>query len=194
MHEVYWIPASAGMTRGGWNCKILGMSRIYSFPPIAAPDMRVLILGSMPGVASLRMQQYYAHPQNAFWKLMGELVGAGRGLAYHERLDRLRQHGIGLWDVLESCHRPNSSLDSAITNMQANDFARLFAERRKLSHVFFNGAKAEEAYRRYVLKSLPESYEYLRYTRLPSTSPAHAGMPYSEKLDHWRKLLEPLDN
>lgn len=168
------------------------MPRIYSFPPITTPDMRVLILGSMPGEASLRLQQYYAHPQNTFWKIMGELVGAGRELEYHERLDRLRQHGIGLWDVLESCHRPNSSLDSAITNMQANDFARLFAEHQTLTHVFFNGGKAQEAYRRHVLKSLPESYDYLRYTRLPSTSPAHAGMHYQQKLDVWQQILAHL--
>jgi TDG/mug DNA glycosylase family protein len=173
---------------------IHGMSRIYSFPPITTPSMRLLILGSMPGEMSLRMQQYYAHPQNAFWKIMGALIGAGREIEYPERVEKLRAHGIGVWDVLESCHRPNSSLDSAITNMQANDFAKLFAQHPALTHVFFNGGKAEEAYRRFVLRSLPEIYGYLRYTRLPSTSPAHAGMPYIEKLNRWKQLLEPLDN
>ena len=142
------------------------MSRIYSFPPITSPGMRVLVLGSMPGGMSLR--------------------------EYPKRVEKLRAHGIGVWDVLESCQRPNSSLDSAITHMQANDFAKLFAQHPALTHVFFNGGKAEEAYRRFVLKSLPETYGYLRYTRLPSTSPAHAGMPYSEKLSRWNQLLEPL--
>jgi TDG/mug DNA glycosylase family protein len=170
------------------------MSRIYSFPPIVAPDIRVLVLGSMPGAMSLRMQQYYAHPQNAFWKIMGDLIGAGRELAYPDRVERLKAHGVGLWDVLASCRRPDSSLDSAIIDMQANDFARLFSEQPALTQVFFNGAKAEEAYRRFVLRSLPETYGYLRYTRLPSTSPAHAGMPYSEKLNRWKQVLETLDN
>jgi TDG/mug DNA glycosylase family protein len=94
--------------------------------------------------------------------------------------------------VLESCHRPNSSLDSAITDMQANDFAKLFSEHPTLTHVFFNGGKAEEAYRRFVLRSLPEIYGYLRYTRLPSTSPAHAGMNYQRKLEAWRQILDQL--
>ena len=154
--------------------------------------MRVLILGSMPGEKSLQMQQYYAHPQNAFWKLMGDLVGAGRALEYPQRIERLQQMGIGVWDVLASCQRPNSSLDSAITDMQANDFETLFSQHPSLTHVFFNGGKAEEAYRRYVLRSLPENYGYLRYTRLPSTSPAHAGMPYQQKLGVWRQILDQL--
>ena len=170
------------------------MSRIYSFPPITSPGMRVLVLGSMPGKMSLRMQQYYAHPQNAFWKIMGELVGAGRELEYAQRIERLIENGIGVWDVLASCRRPNSSLDAAIIDMQANDFTTLFSQYPSLTHVFFNGGKAEEAYRRFVLRSLPENYGYLRYTRLPSTSPAHAGMSYSEKLNRWKQLLEALDN
>jgi TDG/mug DNA glycosylase family protein len=172
--------------------RIPDMSRIYSFPPILAPDVRVLILGSMPGEKSLQMQQYYAHPQNAFWKIMGDLIGAGHELAYPKRVERLKAHGIGLWDVLASCHRPNSSLDSAITDMQANDFATLFSAHPSLTHVFFNGGKAEEAYRRFVRKSLPENYGYLRYTRLPSTSPAHAGMNYQRKLEVWQQILDLL--
>jgi TDG/mug DNA glycosylase family protein len=166
----------------------------YSFPPVTTPDMRILILGSMPGEKSLQMQQYYAHPQNAFWKIMGDLIGAGRELEYSQRIERLKESGISLWDVLESCHRPNSSLDSAITHMQVHDFATLFSAHPALTHVFFNGGKAEEAYRRFVLGTLPETYGYLRYTRLPSTSPAHAGMPYSEKLNRWKQLIEALDN
>ena len=168
------------------------MSRIYSFPPITSPGMRVLVLGSMPGEKSLQMQQYYAHPQNAFWKIMGELVGAGRELEYPQRIERLKENGIGVWDVLESCHRHNSSLDSAITDMQANDFATLFLRHPSLTHVFFNGGKAEEAYRRFVLRSLPENYDYLRYTRLLSTSPAHAGMSYQQKLGIWQQILDLL--
>lgn len=168
------------------------MSRIYSFPPITSSGMRVLVLGSMPGEKSLQMQQYYAHPQNAFWKIMGDLVGAGREQEYPQRVEILKESGIGVWDVLASCQRLNSSLDSAITDMQVNDFAKLFTQHPALTHVFFNGGKAEEAYRRFVLRSLPETYGYLRYTRLPSTSPAHAGMNYQRKLEVWRQILDQL--
>jgi TDG/mug DNA glycosylase family protein len=168
------------------------MSRIYSFPPITSSGMRVLVLGSMPGEKSLQMQQYYAHPQNAFWKIMGDLFGAGREQKYPQRIEILKESGIGVWDVLASCQRLNSSLDSAITHMQVNDFSTLFSQHPSLTHVFFNGGKAEEAYRRYVLRSLPETYGYLRYTRLPSTSPAHAGMNYQRKLEAWRQILDQL--
>src|SRR5205085_2091570 len=101
--------------------------------------MRVLILGSMPGVMSLRLRQFYAYPQNSFWKIMGELVGAGPELDYSARITRLQASNIGLWDVLKSCER-SGSLDSAIkpASMQPNDFATLFAEHPALTHVFFN--------------------------------------------------------
>ena len=166
------------------------MTRIYSFPPITAPGMRVLILGSIPGAMSLRMEQYYAHRQNAFWKILGELIGAGRELDYADRVARLQSHDIGLWDVLMSCHRPGS-LDSAIDHatIQPNDLAGLYAAHPELTHVFFNGAKAEETYRRYVLPGLAVSHSHLRYERLPSTSPTHAAMSYPEKLSAWRRIL-----
>jgi len=155
--------------------------------------MRVLVLGSMPGEMSLRMQQYYAHRQNAFWKIMGELIGAGPELTYVERVSLLQAHGIGLWDVMQSCQR-SGSLDSAIQNksIEANDLKQLYASQPSLSHVFFNGAKAEEAYRRHVLATLDGNHADLLYQRLPSTSPAHAGMPYAQKLDAWRQILVAL--
>ena len=168
------------------------MTRLYSFPPVTTADTRVLILGSMPGEKSLQMQQYYAHPQNALWKIMGELIGAGRDLDYADRIMRLNAHGIGMWDVLMSCHRPGS-LDSAIVQatMEANDFGAFYLAHPKVSHVFFNGGKAAETYKRYVLPQLGASYAYLRYERLPSTSPAHASLNFQQKLDIWRKILIP---
>ena len=152
--------------------------------------MRVLILGSMPGEMSLRMNQYYAHKQNVFWKMMGELIGAGPDLDYGQRIARLQSSRIGLWDVLMSCQR-NGSLDSAIehASIQPNDFATFYTDHPGLTHVFFNGAKAEETYRRFVLSKLLADQAHLHYKRLPSTSPAHATMSYQEKLKAWRQIL-----
>jgi hypoxanthine-DNA glycosylase len=140
----------------------------------------------MPGKESLKRNQYYAHPQNAFWKIMGELVGAQRGLPYNERLQKLTAAHIALWDVLKTCER-EGSLDSDIQNETANDFVSFFRKHPLFTHVFFNGAKAEQSFNKFVLgkQSLPQ----LEFTRLPSTSPAHAGMCYAEKLKAWNKAM-----
>ncbi len=166
------------------------MTRVYSFPPATTADTRVLILGSMPGKQSLQMQQYYAHAQNTLWKIMGALIGAGRDLDYADRILRLNAHGIGMWDVLMSCHRPGS-LDSAIVQatMEPNDFGAFYLAHAKVTHVFFNGSKAAETYKRYVLPRLGQDYAHLQYERLPSTSPAHAALNFQQKLDAWSKVL-----
>ncbi len=162
------------------------MSVIRSFAPVSNPDARILILGSMPGKESLKQRQYYAHPANAFWKIMGELVGAHPSRPYEERLGALRSSGIALWDVLASCVR-ESSLDSHIRKEKANDFAAFFAGHPHITQVFFNGAKAEQSFRKFVLdrQKLPP----LELHRLPSTSPAHAGMRYADKLRVWHTAL-----
>ncbi|MBU0622253.1 MAG: DNA-deoxyinosine glycosylase [Gammaproteobacteria bacterium] len=160
------------------------MPRLHSFPPVATKDARVLILGSMPGKASLLHQQYYAHPHNAFWKIMGELIGAHPQLPYEQRLHALTAANIALWDVLKSCER-KSSLDAHIRAEEANDFASFFRRYSHITRVFFNGAKAEQSFNRFVMgkQNLPP----LEFARLPSTSPAHAGMCYEEKLKVWGK-------
>jgi TDG/mug DNA glycosylase family protein len=162
------------------------MPRLRSFPPVANTDATLLILGSMPGKESLKQNQYYAHPQNAFWKIMGELVGFDPHLPYEERLHKLTAAHIALWDVLASCER-ESSLDTHIRNEKANDFATFFTQHPRITHVFFNGAKAEQSINRFVLgkQKLPP----LEFVRLPSTSPAHAGMRYAEKLKVWREAM-----
>ncbi len=161
------------------------MPRIRSFPPVSTADAKVLILGSMPGKKSLELRQYYGHPANVFWKIMGELVGAHPHLAYEERLRVLTSSGIALWDVLASCVR-SSSLDSHIEHELPNDFAVFFAGHPGVTHVFFNGAKAEQSFRKFVqpAQKLPP----LTFHRLPSTSPAHAGMCYADKLNSWRAI------
>ena len=162
------------------------MPRLHSFPPVSSTNARVLILGSMPGKKSLQQEQYYAHPSNAFWKIMGELVGAHPQLPYPQRLDILKQSGIALWDVLASCERA-SSLDAHIRNESANDFASFFAQHPRIKQVFFNGSKAEQCFRKFVLgkQVLPA----LEYCRLPSTSPAHAGVRYADKLEAWGAIM-----
>lgn len=162
------------------------MPRLRSFPPVANADATLLILGSMPGKESLKQNQYYAHPQNSFWKIMGELVGADPQLPYEKRLHKLTEARIALWDVLASCER-ESSLDTHIRKEKANDFASFFAKHPHITHVFFNGAKAEQSFNKFALgeQKLPP----LHYQRLPSTSPAHAGMRYEGKLELWREAI-----
>jgi hypoxanthine-DNA glycosylase len=159
-----------------------------SFAPVSTPDARVLVLGSMPGLRSLQARQYYAHPQNRFWPFMGELVGATPALPYAERCRRLTLAGIALWDVLASCERIGS-LDSAIRDdsAQPNDFARFLGRHPGIGTVLFNGAKAEDSFRRFVRPSLARAD--LEYRRLPSTSPANASQRQADKLAAWRDGL-----
>lgn len=162
------------------------MPHIRSFPPVADEQATLLILGSMPGKESLRQNQYYAYTHNAFWKIMGELVGAHRHLPYEERLRALAVAHIALWDVLKSCQR-EGSLDSDIQNETANDFASFFKRHPRITHVFFNGSKAEQSFKRFVLEK--QKLPPLVFQRLPSTSPAHAGMNYADKLQAWRTII-----
>jgi double-stranded uracil-DNA glycosylase len=165
---------------------------VRSFAPVAAHDARVLILGSMPGVASLEAQQYYAHPRNAFWPIMGALLGFAANAPYAERLRALTQSGIALWDVLGSCARPGS-LDASIdeASIEPNDFAGFLARHRRITHVFFNGGKAADSFRRHVQPTLG-AVPQLTMGRLPSTSPAHAALPFAGKLERWRAVSAAL--
>ena len=166
------------------------MAQLQSFAPIADARARVLILGSMPGKASLAAGQYYAHPQNLFWRILGELTGAAPSSPYAARVRALKTCGIALWDVLASCAR-EGSLDSAIeeASICANDFAAFYRAHPRITQVFFNGAKAEACYRRHVLPLLAEGPAALRYQRLPSTSPANASMSRAYKQRVWKQTL-----
>lgn len=158
---------------------------VTSFPPIAAPDARVLILGSMPGAMSLRMGQYYAHPRNSFWRIMGDLAGAGPEKPYEERAQILRSRGLALWDVLKSCVRPGS-LDADISLEEPNDFAAFFASHPRIARVGLNGGKAATAFRKYGAPHLPPGAVVVQ---LPSTSPAHAALDFPRKCSVWRSAL-----
>ncbi len=161
---------------------------VTSFNPLSHPSARVLILGSMPGVASLNAQQYYAHPRNGFWPIMAHIAGFDVTAPYAVRVAALTRAGIAVWDVLQSCVRPGS-LDSAIQTgtRVPNDFAAFFAEHPGIRLVGFNGAEAQQSFARYVQPKL--QMEGVRFVRLPSTSPAHA-MALERKLAAWREALQ----
>jgi hypoxanthine-DNA glycosylase len=162
------------------------MQPSQGFPPVARSDARILILGSLPGQRSIARQQYYAHPQNAFWPIMDELFGI-RG-CYSERLKQLLQCRIALWDVLERSVRPGS-LDARIVldSVRANDFAGFLRAHPDIGLIAFNGKKAEQMFSRLV-DSRMLSHK-VRLTGLPSTSAAYAAMPFSGKLALWRQAL-----
>ncbi len=160
------------------------------FAPSSRPDARLLILGSMPGAASLEAAQYYAHPRNAFWWLAAELWGVPADAAYEARLAALHRAGVALWDVLARCER-EGSLDQAIArgSEEAQPLAAFVARHPQLRLVAFNGAKAEEAWRRHVLPRWPEDQPMPPTVRLPSSSPAHAALDRAAKLRRWREAL-----
>lgn len=160
--------------------------QLTGLAPAARPNAAVLILGSMPGAASLAQQQYYAHPRNAFWPLMAQLAGFSSTLPYQEKVTALNASGIALWDVIASCQR-KGSLDSAIREEQANDFAGFFASQPDIVAIAFNGAKAWQSFKRYVLPQQIVPAD-IRLLTLPSTSPAHAALGFAEKLQQWRQL------
>ncbi|MDD2914777.1 MAG: DNA-deoxyinosine glycosylase [Gallionella sp.] len=167
------------------------MPHVTSFAPVANADAKILILGSMPGAASLRAGQYYAHPRNLFWRFIGELTGADPAAPYEQRIQALKTAGIALWDVLHSCHR-KGSLDSDIddSTLLPNDFELFFRHHPQITHVFFNGSKAEQCYRKFVIPSAATGR--IEYLRLPSTSPANASISGERKLEAWRAIAKCL--
>lgn len=152
--------------------------------------MRVLILGSMPGVASLEAQAYYAHPRNGFWPIMATLLQQEWPEGMKARYQALQQHHIGLWDVLAQCERPGS-LDSAIRSpsIQTNHIPGLVLRHPECQAVALNGNKAADLFKRYVLKVDPAVFNSIQIVSLPSTSPAHARMSLEDKTQVWRDKI-----
>jgi hypoxanthine-DNA glycosylase len=159
-------------------------TRKRGLPPVLARGTRVLILGSFPGEASLAARQYYAHPRNHFWPLLGAILDAPLPeLPYHRRLAALRAHGIGLWDVIVACER-HGSLDGAIRNAERGEIDCVGRVAKRLSLVCFNGktaARAESAWKAAGYATLV----------LPSSSPAYT-RPFAEKLAEWAPIGECL--
>ena len=157
--------------------------RIVAFDPVAPPDARVLILGSMPSAASLAQGFYYGHPRNAFWRILSEVYGAPLPGTIPEKRALLEANGVALWDVLHSCVR-QGSLDSAIRDMEVNDFAALFERCPRIERVLLNGGTAKKVFLKYGLEALGDR----AWAALPSTSPAYT-LSYERKLAQWRQAL-----
>jgi len=168
------------------------MSLAQSFPPIIGTSPKILILGSSPGVISLKKQQYFAHPRNAFWPIMAELFGIDVSQGYDYSVAQCRKLPIVIWDSLKQCER-EGSLDSAIKkeSVKANDFAALFEQYPDIEYVFCNGGASFQWFNRLVLPSLSKP---VLMTLLPSTSPAHAAMSFDEKLNQWERSLQNINS
>ncbi len=156
--------------------------RLKGFAPVLDGRVECLILGSFPSEASLAAGQYYAHPRNQFWRLLGRLLDEPLAdLPYEERLKRVLRHRIGIWDVLDACER-EGSLDSNIRRHRPNDFGRLKSLVPGLRRVVFNGTTAG----RFAREFAAAGFE----TRIaPSTSPAHAARSFEQKLALWCAAL-----
>ena len=164
------------------------MALVHSFEPVIGSNPRVLILGSMPGVVSLQAVQYYANPRNAFWPVMADLFAIEIDCEYQHRIHQIKQLPIILWDTIKACHRCGS-LDSSIQQhqLEANDIPALLKQYGDIQLVACNGATSEKYFNRLVKNQLPDEIEVLR---LPSTSPANAGMSYEQKLSAWRVIKD----
>lgn len=160
-----------------------GPALLRGLPPVVGGAPRLLVLGSFPGEASLAHARYYAHPRNQFWPIVGALLGEPlAAIDYAHRLERMVAGGIALWDVLAGCRRVGS-LDASIRDARANDLDGLLAATPSLRAVAFNGATAARA-------APVASARGLAVYRLPSTSPAHAGLDFAAKLARWRVLVD----
>ncbi len=158
----------------------------HGLPPIAPPCARVLILGSLPGDKSIEMQEYYAHPQNQFWRMLAAVWGETVPVTYDERLAMLLRHRVALWDVVARAER-EGSLDARIQHAVANDLTTFCRAHKALRRVLLNGETAARLYH----KHFPELT--LPTVTLPSTSPARANLTFEQKLVHWRAAFAGLE-
>jgi hypoxanthine-DNA glycosylase len=151
----------------------------------------VLILGSMPGIASLQAGRYYAHPRNAFWPVLESIWGIPAAAGYAQRVHAVKQAGIAIWDVLASCTR-RSSLDSDIdpASIAINNFAGFFRTHAQIRVIAFNGGTAAQLFRRHVLPGLDAPLQDLPMLQLPSTSPANARLTLEDKRRAWSVMAD----
>ena len=154
----------------------------YSFPPISNQNAAVLILGTMPGVQSLALGQYYGNQRNAFWKILFTVFNVPFSADYQTRKSVLLENRVALWDVLQACVR-EGSLDSAIEQEVPNDFNSFLKAHPNIKYVYFNGQKAASYFKQYA--KVGNDYHLVT---LPSTSPAHAGKSFEMKLNEWKVI------
>ena len=162
---------------------------VTGLPPVVGGQPVALFLGNAPSVLSLARQQYYGNPRNAFWPIMAAVFGFDVTVPYLQRVAALQQNGVAVWDVLAACERPGSlDVDIVSDSIRVNDFDQFLRAHPGLRSVCFNGAKAQAIFRRQVLPMLAATPTF-NMIQLPSTSPAHAGMPFDEKCRLWRQSL-----
>ena len=156
--------------------------KIYSFTPISNNNSKVLILGTMPGEMSLKLNQYYGHGGNTFWKLIFSIFNEAFSQDYEIRKAILLKNNIALWDVLQACEREGSS-DNTIIKEEANDFTSFFKKHPNIERIAFNGKNAEAYFHKY-----SNHKPNIDYLVLPSTSPANTWKSFEEKLDEWKNI------
>jgi double-stranded uracil-DNA glycosylase len=163
---------------------------VRSFAPLVPPRARLLILGSVPGLASLQANEYYGHPQNAFWRIAEALFGVAHTLPYAMRIEALAAQGVALWDVLASCER-ESSLDADIRaeTIVPNAIGPLLASLPHVERIGCNGGAAARYFARYIAPDLAPAQQRVPVVSLPSTSPAFAAMRPHAKAERWSELL-----
>lgn len=173
---------------------VLAAPELQGLAPVYQATANILILGSMPGQASLDSQQYYGHPRNQFWPLLAQVFGIDANLDYASRCQQLLQAKVALWDVIGRCQR-QGSLDSAIvgSSIHFNPLAEFCQQLPDLQQIWLNGGKAAQSFRQYQRQmqhqqqsagNWPASNLIIR--ELPSTSPAHASLSFAEKLAKWQ--------
>ncbi len=167
--------------------------RRRAFGPISGIRPQVLVLGSMPGPASLAARQYYAHPSNCFWRVLAAVTGIPADAPYALRCDGLKRVGLALWDVIAECRRTGSA-DQNIErdDLKLHDVAGWLRRHPTVHTVVFNGGYAEQLFRRRILPRLGQRAAALRLLRLPSTSPAHARRSERTKTNIWHQALRTL--
>ena len=164
------------------------MPKVHSIEPIIGRNPRIIILGSMPGIISIHAAQYYANPRNLFWMMLADLFSIDIDCSYESKVQQVQQLPIIIWDTLKTCHR-EGSLDSKITSadIEANDIGALLEQFPTLQAIVFNGAASAKYFDRLVKPLLAKNLN-VELLKMPSTSPANAGMKRQHKLETWRKL------
>ncbi len=162
--------------------------RVYSNEPIIGRNPRIIILGSMPGIISINAAQYYANPRNLFWMVLADLFSIDIDCSYESKVLQMQQLPMIVWDTLKTCHR-EGSLDSKIlnTDIEANDIATLLKQFPTVQAIAFNGNASAKYFDRLVKPQLPKDLD-IELLKMPSTSPANAGMKRAQKLETWRRL------
>ena len=165
--------------------KALSVELKQAFAPIIGRQPKIMILGSLPGEASLQVQQYYAHPRNQFWRLLSEISGVDlQSLPYDDKIQQLQSLPVLLWDVVAQAQR-QGSLDSAIRAAEIRDIAAMLREHPSIAQVWFNGGQAAK----WGLQSLQAAQTDIHTVTLPSSSPAHT-MAYALKKQQWQQAWD----